>query len=72
MDKEKRKLNYWKLKEAGFTGKEANKLKDRTDKKINNAIIFGTNVKKLKLELISKGGGVWQPDQNKEGKDTKE
>jgi hypothetical protein len=73
MDKQKRKLNYWKLKEAGFTGTEANKLKDRSDNKIKEAIKINEYVKILKLRLFNKGDKlVWQPEQNKENKDTKE
>jgi len=73
MDKEKRKVNYWLLKEAGFTGKEANKLKDRSDEKVRLAIEFGEYVKLMKLKMIYGGGGiVWQPEQNEENKDIKE
>ena len=70
MDKEKRKLNYWKLKEAGFTGQEANKLKDRSDEKIQEAIALALSVQLMKNKLFR--GLRWQPEQNEEENDTKE
>ena len=57
MDKEKRKENYRRLRNAGFTSKDANMLKNRSETKVDYLVTQMANFTARKQKAIERSSG---------------
>lgn len=63
-NEETRAEKYFALRDAGFTSREANLLKDRSWKKVKNYIKINTDFLNWRNDIIKKDGRNGQPNKN--------